>query len=111
MKAVMTRIARDVVMDKDAVAARKAFDRFTDCHNFAGRLVTEPARGHAVFAIDLLQIRATQPTRVHFDKNITGASYLWYFDIIDRNLAASLYKYCLHLSFNVFVPDIKNRCY
>jgi hypothetical protein len=59
MKAIMTRIARDMVMDKDAVAARKAFDRLANCHNFAGRFVTEPARGHAVFTIDLLQIRAT----------------------------------------------------
>jgi hypothetical protein len=111
MKAIMTRIARDVVMDKDAVAACKAFDRFANCYDFAGRFVTESARGHAVFTIDLLQIRATQPTCSHFDKNVTSASHLWYFDIINRNRAVPLYKDCLHLSFHLSVPDIKNRCY
>jgi hypothetical protein len=91
-----------MVMDKDAVAARKAFDRLANCHDFAGRFVTEPARGHAVFTIDLLEIRATQSTSSHFDKNVTSASHLWYFDIINRNCRAPLYKDCLHLSFHCF---------
>jgi hypothetical protein len=43
MKAVMTRITRDVVMDKDTVTTCKAVDRFTSCHNLAGRLMTKPA--------------------------------------------------------------------
>jgi hypothetical protein len=43
MKAVMTAIACDMVMDKDTVATRKALDRFADCYNLAGGLMTKPA--------------------------------------------------------------------
>jgi hypothetical protein len=56
MKAVMTRVACYVVMDKDTVATHEAFDRFASCYDLAGRLVTKPARGHTIFAIDLFQI-------------------------------------------------------
>jgi hypothetical protein len=43
MKAVMTTIACDMVMDKDTVATCEAFDRFANCYNLAGRLMTKPA--------------------------------------------------------------------
>jgi hypothetical protein len=57
MKAVMTRVACNMVMDKDTVSKRKTFDRFADCYDLAGGLMTESARGHTIFAIDLFQIR------------------------------------------------------
>jgi hypothetical protein len=59
MEAIMTRIARHVMMDENAVAQGKTFNTFTNCHNFTGRLMTKPARGHGVFSIDLLQVRTT----------------------------------------------------
>jgi hypothetical protein len=43
MKTVMTRITRDVVMYKDTVTTCKAVDRFANCYNLAGRLMTKPA--------------------------------------------------------------------
>jgi hypothetical protein len=43
MKAVMTRIARDMVMDKDTIATCKAVYRFANCYNLASRLMTKPA--------------------------------------------------------------------
>src|SRR5215208_2672000 len=97
MKAVMTRVACNMVMDKDTVATHKTFDGFAGRYDLAGRLVTKPARGHTIFAIDLFQIRPAQPTRAHFDKNITSASQVRYLDILDRNRAGALYKDCFHL--------------
>jgi hypothetical protein len=110
MKAIMTRIAGDMMMDKYSVATGKAFDRFANCYDFTGWFVTELARHHAIFPIDLFQIRATQPTCSHFDKNVTDASHLRHFDIIHRNRAGPLYKDCLHLLFHHSVLDINNEC-
>ena len=109
MKAVMTRIACNMVMDKDTVATREAFNRFADCYDLAGRLVTKPGRGHTIFPIDLFQIRPAQSARAHFDKNIASASQVWYLDIIYRNCAGPLYKDCFHLFYPLFLSNIKNR--
>jgi hypothetical protein len=106
MKAVMTRVACNMVMDKDTVATHKAFDRIAGCYDLAGRLVTKPTRRHTILAIDLFQIRPAQPARAHFDKNIPSASQVWYFDIIDRNRAGALYKDCFHLFYPPFLPNI-----
>jgi hypothetical protein len=97
MKAVMTRIAWDMVMDKDTVSTREAFYRFADCYDLTGRLMTKPARGHAIYAIDLFKIRPAQPAGAHLNKNVTCATQVWYLDIIDRNCVVSFYKDCLHL--------------
>jgi hypothetical protein len=53
MKTVMTRITCDVMMDKNTVPICKAFNRFAYCYNLTGRFMTESARGHTIFAIDL----------------------------------------------------------
>ena len=97
MKAIMTRIACDMVMDKNTVTPSKAFDRFADCYDLACRFMTKPPRDHTIFAIDLFQIRPAQPAGAHFDKNITCASQVWYLYIIDRNRIVSFYKDCLHI--------------
>jgi len=74
MKAIMTRIAGDMMMDKYSVATGKAFDRFANCYDFTGWFVTELAGHHAIFTIDLFQIRPAQPAGAHFDDNISCAS-------------------------------------
>ena len=98
----MTRVACNMVMDKNTVSTHKAFHRFAGCYDLAGRLVTQPARGHTIFAIDLFQIRPAQPARAHFDKNIASASQVRYLDFIDRNRPGAIYKDCFHLFYLYF---------
>lgn len=74
MKAIVAGIACNMVVYENPVSWTKDLDAVTNRNYFSRWFVTQPARFHAVFAIDFLKVGAAQPACTHLDQHITACN-------------------------------------